>query len=53
MKTFYIVTCLLILTLSQQIVSAQQPQVKEELAEDFVKLEMPLKEALTQNYVCR
>ncbi len=48
MKAFYIVTCLLILTLSQQIVSAQQPQVKEELAEDFVKLEMPLEEALTK-----
>ena len=51
MKTFYIfyiITCLLILALSQQVVYAQQPQVKEESAEDFVKLEMPLEEALTK-----
>ena len=48
MKTFYIITCLLILALSQQVVHAQQPQVKEESTEDFVKLEMPLEEALTK-----
>ena len=48
MKTFYIITCLLILALSQQILYAQQPHIKEESAEDFVKLEMPLEEALTK-----
>ena len=48
MKTFYIITCLLILALSQQVLYAQQPQIKEESAEDFVKLEMPLEEALTK-----
>ncbi|MYB00609.1 hypothetical protein F4X90_13165, partial [Candidatus Poribacteria bacterium] len=48
MKTFYIITCLLILSLSQQVVYAQQLQVKEESAEDFVKLGMPLEEALTK-----
>ena len=48
MKTFYIITCLLILVLSQQALYAQQPQIKEESAEDFVKLEMPLEEALTK-----
>ena len=48
MKTFCIITCLLMLVLSQQVVYAQQLQVKEESAEDFVKLEMPLEEALTK-----
>ena len=51
MKIFYIIACLLILSLSQQIVSAQQSSVTEptkESAEDFVKLGMPLEEALTQ-----
>ena len=48
MKIFYIIACLLILSLSQQVVYAQQLQVKEESAEDFVKLEMPLEEALTK-----
>ncbi|RKU25207.1 hypothetical protein C6499_15320 [Candidatus Poribacteria bacterium] len=48
MKTYYIIACLLILSLSQQVVYAQQLQVKEESAEDFVKLEMPLEEALTK-----
>ncbi len=48
MKTFYIITCLLILALSQQVLYAQQPQIKEESAEDFVKLEMPLEEAFTK-----
>ena len=48
MKTFYIITCLLILALSQHVAYAQQPQVKEASAEDFVKLEMPLEEVLTK-----
>ena len=48
MKTFSIITCLLMLALSQQVVHAQQLQVKEESTEEFVKLEMPLEEALTQ-----
>ena len=48
MKTFGIITGLLILVLSQQVVHAQKLQVKEESAEDFVKLEMPLEEALTK-----
>ena len=48
MKTFCLIICLLMLVLSQQVASAQQQQVKEESAEDFVKLEMPLEEALTK-----
>ncbi len=48
MKTFCTIFCLLILALSQQVVDAQQLQVKEESAEDFVKLGMPLEEALTK-----
>ena len=48
MKTFYIVTCLLMLVLSQQVLYAQRLQVKKESAEDFVKLGMPLEEALTK-----
>ena len=48
MKTFGIISCLLMLILSQQVLYAQQLQVKEESAEDFVKLEIPLEEALTK-----
>ena len=51
MKTFYIITCLLIFALSQQVVYAQQPpatEPTEESAEGFVKLGMPLEEALTK-----
>ena len=51
MKTFYIITCLLMLALSQQTMYAQQPSVTEpteESAEGFVKLGMPLEEALTK-----
>ncbi|MCG9130471.1 hypothetical protein J5I95_02215, partial [Candidatus Poribacteria bacterium] len=52
MKTFCLIICLLMLFFSHQVVYAQQPQVKstpkEESAEDFVKLEMPLEEALTK-----
>ena len=52
MKTVGIITCLLMLALSQQVVYAQQLQVKStpkgESAEDFVKLGMPLEEALTK-----
>ncbi len=51
MKTFYIITCLLIFALSQQVVYAQQPSATEpteESAEGFVKLGMPLEEALTK-----
>ena len=36
------------LALSQQVVHTQQLQGKEGSAEDFVKLEMPLEEALTK-----
>ena len=43
MKTFYIITCVLMLVLSLQVVYAQQAP-----PEDFVKLEMPLEEALTK-----
>ena len=51
MKTFYIITCLLIFALSQQVVYAQQPSATEpteESAEGFVKLGIPLEEALTK-----
>ena len=51
MKTFYIIICLLIFALSQQVVYAQQPpatEPTEESAEGFVKLGMPLEEALTK-----
>ena len=51
MKIFYIITCLLIFALSQQVVYAQQSPAtgpKKESAEDFVKLEMPLEEAFTK-----
>ena len=51
MKIFCIITCLLLFALSQQVVPAQQPSVEEsrkESAEGFVKLEMPLEEALTK-----
>ena len=48
MKNFCLITCLLMLALNPQVVHAQQLQVKEESAEDFVKLGMPLEEALTK-----
>ena len=51
MKTFCSIVCLLMLVLSLQVVYAQQPpatEPTEESAEDFVKLEMPLEEALTK-----
>ncbi|MXV82328.1 hypothetical protein F4X88_07095 [Candidatus Poribacteria bacterium] len=51
MKTFYILICLLIFALSQQTIHAQQSPVTEprkESAEGFVKLGMPLEEALTK-----
>ena len=48
MKTFCIITCLLMVALSQQVVYAQQLEIKEESAEDFVKLGIPLEEALTK-----
>ena len=51
MKTSYTVLCLLMLTLSQQVVPAQQlPETKPKIesAEGFVKLGMPLREALTK-----
>ena len=51
MKIFCIITCLLMLALSQQVVYAQQPPVIEsetEPVEGFVKLGMPLQEALTK-----
>ena len=51
MKIFYIITCLLIFALSQQVVYAQQPpatEPTEESAEGFIKLGMPLEEALTK-----
>ena len=51
MKIFCLITCLLIFSLSQQVAHAQQPPVtepKKESVEGFVKLEMPLEEALTK-----
>ena len=51
MKICCVVACLMLFVLSQQIVYAQQPSVtepKKESAEGFVKLEMPLEEALTK-----
>ena len=51
MKIFRIITCLLMLALSQQVVYAQQPPVIEsetEPVEGFVKLGIPLQEALTK-----
>ncbi|MDE0465484.1 MAG: formylglycine-generating enzyme family protein [Candidatus Poribacteria bacterium] len=51
MKSFCIIICLLMLVLSQQIVSAQQSlatEPTEEAAEGFIKLEMPLEEAFTK-----
>ena len=51
MKTFYIITCLLIFGLSQQVVYAQQPPVAESKTEPtggFVKLGMPLEDVLTK-----
>ena len=51
MKTFYIITCLLLFALSQQVAQTQEsPATKptEESVEGFVKLGMPLEEALTK-----
>ena len=51
MKTFCSIVCLLMLVLSLQVMYAQQPpatELTEESAEDFVKLGMPLEEALTK-----
>ena len=51
MKTFYSIICLLLFTVSQQVVYAQQVPVaesKKESVEGFVKLGMPLEEALTK-----
>ena len=61
MKTFYTIACLLmvlaLVVLSQQIVSAQQSSATEQPpaqgstekpAEGFIKLGMPLEEALTK-----
>ena len=51
MKTFYVIICLMVFAFSQQVVYTQQPPVtepKKESAEGFVKLEMPLEEALTK-----
>ena len=51
MKTFCLITYLLLFALSQQVVYAQQPSAtgpKKEPAEGFVKLGMPLEEALTK-----
>ena len=51
MKTCSIIACLLMLALSQQVVYSQQSPATgstKESAEDFVKLEMPLEEALTK-----
>ena len=51
MKIFCIITCLLIFALSQQVVYAQQSpatEPTEESAEGFVKLGIPLEEALTK-----
>ena len=51
MKTFYIITCLLIFALSQQVAQTQESpttEPTEEPVEGFVKLEMPLEEALTK-----
>ena len=44
----YLIICCLMLTFHQHVASAQQPKFKKESAEDFVKLGMPLEEALTQ-----
>lgn len=51
MKIFCVITCLLIFVLSLHVVYAQQPLVMEsktESVEGFVKLGMPLQEALTK-----
>ena len=44
----YLIICCLMLTFHQHLASAQQPKLKKESAEDFVKLGMPLEEALTK-----
>ena len=52
MKIFCAIICLLIFALGQQVVYAQQSQIKTasegESDEDFVELGMPLEEALTK-----
>ena len=51
MKTFCSIVCLLMFFLNYKVVSAQQPlatEPTEESAEGFIKLEMPLEEALTK-----
>ena len=47
-RQLYLTICCLMLTFHQHVASAQQPQFKKESAEDFVKLGMPLEEALTK-----
>ena len=44
----YLIICCLMFTFHQHVASAQQPKFKQESAEDFVQLGMPLEEALTQ-----
>ena len=44
----YLIICCLMLTFHQHVASAQQPKFKKESAEDFVKLGIPLEEALTK-----
>ena len=43
-----IIICCLMFTFHQHVASAQQPKFKKESAEDFVKLGIPLEEALTK-----
>ena len=47
-RQLYLIICCLMLTFHQHVASAQQPEFKKESAEDFVKLGMPLEEALTK-----
>ncbi len=47
LQLYLIIGCLM-LTFHQHVASAQQPKFKKESAEDFVKLGMPLEEALTK-----
>ncbi len=44
----YLITYCLMLTFYQQLASAQQPKFNKAPTEDFVKLGMPIEEALTQ-----
>ena len=51
LKAFYTIICLLMFFLNYKVVSAQQPLVTEpmeESAEGFIRLGMPLEEALTK-----